>query len=169
MKKVRKATLNDIQQIATIQVTTWQDIYHNVLESEYLSTMTVDKQQEMWTYILTSTRHQIFVYEVDNRIVGFLAIGKERNQNIDIDLEIYALYVLPQYQHQGIGHRLFQQAIDYLIEQQAKSLIVWVLADNPSVSFYQQQGATIDRQERVKLGNKTYVELGFIYQINDEN
>lgn len=163
MKKVRKATFNDIQQIATIQVVTWQQSYQNILAPEYLSTMTIASQQEMWAYIFTSTRHHIFVCEEDGQILGFLVIGQERNQNIDIDLEIYALYVLPQYQQQGVGTLLFKQAIVYLQSQQAKSIIIWVLAKNPSIDFFRQQ-AQIERQERVQLGQQSHIELGFVYR-----
>jgi GNAT superfamily N-acetyltransferase len=43
---------------------------------------------------------------------------------------------LDAYQRQGLGRRLTAAAVNWLLQSGLSSMLVWVLADNPSRAFY---------------------------------
>ncbi|MCL6633218.1 MAG: GNAT family N-acetyltransferase [Alicyclobacillus herbarius] len=48
-----------------------------------------------------------------------------------------AIYLLQDYQRQGIGRRLFRHVIQHLVQNECLGMLIWVLADNPSRRFYE--------------------------------
>jgi len=48
------------------------------------------------------------------------------------------IYILSSYKNQGIGNRLFLTIAEELVQTAGfKSMLVWVLKDNPSRGFYE--------------------------------
>ncbi|MCB0082289.1 MAG: GNAT family N-acetyltransferase, partial [Caldilineaceae bacterium] len=79
---------------------------------------------------------QILVAEVENVLVGFVAFDAA---------ELHALYVLPEYQGQGIGHRLLTAA--------GAVSALWVLKENHAARrFYAAHGWAPDGTERMAFG-----------------
>lgn len=65
----------------------------------------------------------------DQKIVGVCTYGPARRQEYAGFGEIYSLYVLPQFQHQGIGQKLFQAALNTLTKDFTEIYLL-VLKDN---------------------------------------
>jgi L-amino acid N-acyltransferase YncA len=53
---------------------------------------------------------------------------------------VYAIYLLESWQGQGIGRQLTITLVRQLIQRGFTSLLIWVLADNPSRQFYEALG-----------------------------
>lgn len=61
--------------------------------------------------------------------------------------EVYAIYVLKEYQNQNIGRNLMKYSIEKLSKMGLISFLVWVLESNPYKQFYEKLGGTqIDRK-----------------------
>jgi GNAT superfamily N-acetyltransferase len=79
----------------------------------------------------------VFVAENEHGdIVGFANGGKELSGKYPYDGELYAIYLLENYQRQGIGNQLVRNVVQELHRFNIFSLFVWVLEDNPSRFFY---------------------------------
>ena len=52
--------------------------------------------------------------------------------------EIYAIYILKEYQQRGIGKKLINFAVNDLINENYDKVVIWALKDNPNVKFYKK-------------------------------
>ena len=41
------------------------------------------------------------------------------------------------------------------------SMVVWVLARNPSRKFYEAMGASVITEQQIELGGESYTEIGY--------
>ena len=68
-------------------------------------------------------------------------ISKNHLKNRKERGEINAIYILPEYQHRGIGKTLFQFGKSKLEECGLTPFIAWVLKDNhQAIKFYKSMG-----------------------------
>jgi ribosomal protein S18 acetylase RimI-like enzyme len=87
------------------------------------------------------------VAEKDGQVVGFVTVGKSRDDDADkaLEGEIYAFYVDPNVWRQGYGRALSRQALESLRAQGFSEVTLWVLRDNRrAISFYQAMGFQAD-------------------------
>jgi len=71
------------------------------------------------------------------------------------------IYVLEKMQRQGIGRRLMLAAAKDLKSRGFNSLIVWVLADNPSRRFYEKLGGEHIQTRAITVGGEQFKECGY--------
>lgn len=85
---------------------------------------------------------------------------------LEIDCEIVALYVKPNFKYKGIGTKMFEFVINEFKSKNRTKMIIWCLKDNePSKKFYTKMGGIIAKEKAVKIGEKEYLEVGFKYNI----
>ena len=166
MIKIRQATIKDAEKIAYIKVITWKDTYKNLLDASYLSRLKVTQATiRKWEKRIVNAKNKktfIWVALESNQIVGFLWGGESRVPKIEkLDLEIYGLYVLPQYQHQGIGKKLFLTFNNRV----GNEFFLWMLKGNKSELFYEKLKCKKSKYlNPVTIGNKQYQEIAFVYK-----
>lgn len=93
-------------------------------------------------YILESENQLFFKATIDNKVVGFLCL-KETGKDT---MELAVIGVLKEYQHQGIGHQLFEQAKKAIQKE---------------YSFLQVKTVQMGRYKEYDDTNKFYISLGF--------
>lgn len=146
MITIRRATLEDVSGIARVHVDAWQTTYKHLLPPAILRQQTYERRKHTWTERFEKSKEPYFHFVAENeqgQIVGFIDGGMERTEKYMIDAEVYAFYILKDYQRQGIGSRLLHELISDLKKHGYASLMVWVLRDNPSRKFYEDQRAEI--------------------------
>ncbi|SEO97936.1 GNAT family N-acetyltransferase [Paenibacillus sp. OV219] len=159
---IREATIADAVQIASVHVKSWQTTYRGIIADDYLDSLSVDQRIRnwKWTFNNMNVHDRIFVAVADNgRIVGFANGGGCREPERGYDSELYAIYLLEPYQRAGIGKQLFRHVRDALRNTDRSSMMLWVLADNPSLTFYLAQGGQIIDQQEIRIGNEDLPEL----------
>ncbi|MDR0447673.1 MAG: GNAT family N-acetyltransferase [Treponema sp.] len=102
------------------------------------------------------------MYEENNIVKGF-AIGNRRNENYDC--ELYALYVEPEYQNQGIGTKLLEYMKTHYRSSGYKNMIIWTIKGLQNNSFYKAKGGKIQGEKEYDYGNKKYPGIGFVYKL----
>lgn len=83
-----------------------------------------------------------FVALDENEVIGFISGGKNRESD-NYDAELYSIYIIQEFQDQGLGKKLFSKFTEWLIEHQFRSLIVWVAEKNFCQTFYSQLGGKL--------------------------
>ncbi len=75
--------------------------------------------------------------------------------------EITSLYVLPEFQHQGIGRALWEAGCAKLEEKGCQEVWVWVLESAPARQFYEHRGSMPAAEGTYKLGNHEEKARGY--------
>ncbi len=79
------------------------------------------------------------IVSINNRIVGFVSYGKNRDIAKDNLGEVYAIYILEEFHKKGIGKKLISYVKNDLKEKGYKSLIIWTLEENKNKKFVTTQ------------------------------
>lgn len=126
---------------------------------EYLNNLSYEGREKLWEDNMAKSKVYVAENEV-GEIVGFSTGGKERSEKYkDYTGELYAIYILKEYQGQGLGKKLIQPVLDDLIKLDIYSMIVLVLEQNSSRYFYEAIGGKqIDLLE-VKMAGQKLNEL----------
>ena len=94
-------------------------------------------------------------------VVGFAASGPERSGNEIYQGELYAIYLLEAYQRQGVGQQLTRAVVNDLLLHGLSSILVWVLADNPSRAFYEALGGQYVAEQQITIGSAQLTEVAY--------
>lgn len=142
---IRPGTPEDVESVESVRITTWKSAYRGIMPDGYLDALSVDpgivaQRRNGLTAALADGRAPLFVGELDGSIVGFVNLGRSRDQDIPGG-EIFAIYVLPEAQSLGLGLALMNMAVDRLRADGHTELGLWVATDNtPSRRFYERFG-----------------------------
>jgi GNAT superfamily N-acetyltransferase len=160
---IREAGCEDARGIAEVHMGSWLTTYRGIATDEFLDAQSVEASAENWQRNLCREVRRSFVYlaEVEGRIVGFASGGPERENDADFSGELYALYLLQAYQRHGIGSALLRAVSKRLFTGGHKTMLIWVLAQNPAVRFYESCGGVLARRKLIDWGGKALVELGY--------
>jgi L-amino acid N-acyltransferase YncA len=162
---VREASIADVPMIAQVHVDTWRSAYRGILPEHYLASLSYEKRENGWMQILKSAAQSSnFVYvaaEESGQIVGFASGGKERTGDALYKGELSAIYVLDTYQRRGIGLSLTRAVVDRLAIAGIRSMLVWVLKDNPSCRFYEAIGGQKVYEKQIERGGVMLNEVAY--------
>ena len=142
--RIREAQVNDAAAIAKVHVDSWRTTYAGIVPDDFLTKLSYGQRERNWRNILSTPDSTEFVYvaeDAEGSVIGFASGGPERSGDADYKGELYAIYLLDKYQHKGIGRQLTVAAARRLLQQGFRSMLVWVLAENPSRAFYEALGA----------------------------
>lgn len=162
--RIRSATKSDAVQIAEVHVNSWRTTYKKIVPDSYLNNLSVKKRTLTWEKQLeegnTSSKVFVAVNELGN-IVGFVSGGPNRLESMPYDSEIYAIYLLEEYQRRGIGERLISSITSFLTDQGYKSTYLWALEDNRYRSFYEKLGGIPSGREEIEIGSAKLQEIAY--------
>ncbi len=153
---LRNAQPGDARSIAIVRVDTWRSTYKGLVPDELLGKLSYEEFAETFEERIKALANDEFLIvaeESPGTIVGFVFGGPERSGNPHYKGEIDAIYVLRDYQRQGIGRSLMSRSIDRLEALGMHSMLIWVLKDNPYRAFYESIGGMI-------VGGQTIDDFG---------
>lgn len=147
---IRVALLSDVEAIARIHVSSWQQAYRELMPAEYLTALetTIPQRELYWARSIEAGDRDVFVAERDGQVVGWISIGASRDDDAVLHTtgEVMALYVLAEHWQTGVGVALWRAGLQRLVEQGYRLLTLWVLARNErAVRFYRRAGWVEER------------------------
>jgi ribosomal protein S18 acetylase RimI-like enzyme len=141
MIAIRRATVDDIEAIATIHIACWRAAYRGILPDEHLDALDLNERIGRWR---TWIKADVFVAIDENHIIGFSRVKGG---------EISHVYVHPDHQRGGAGRLLLRAVVD----ASGGNASLWVLADNHRArAFYEALGFVHDGKRKTDpqfLGN----------------
>ena len=164
---VRRATSSDSAAIAKVHVDTWRSTYHGIVSEEVLEDLSYDDRHRMWENTLTehAADNHLYVVEDENgEVVGFVATGMAREAGTSTLGEIYAIYLLKEHQGKGMGKLLFLKAAERLSKEGYESMMLWVLADNPTRGFYEAMGGILGDAKDIDIGGDMLHEVAYRWE-----
>ncbi len=158
---IRKAKIEDAVAIAHVQVESWRTTYAGIVSDVFLTSLNKEERMRGWQQQILADNIFILVAEDETGIFGFAAGGEIREKLDGYDAELYAIYLLRERQQQGVGQRMTIRLASALKASGFTSMLVWVLEQNPSVSFYERLGAVQIARKVINIGGADLQELAF--------
>ncbi len=140
----RKAAAEDAPAVARVHVESWRKSFAGIVPQEFLDNLTVEKREPAFRQRFDETDYKMFVAETaQSGIVGFADFGEARESGFGFEAELYAIYLLPEFQGKGIGENLFRLCQKEMIADGFDSMYLMALSVSPYKSFYEEMGGQI--------------------------
>ena len=152
-------TQEEINGMGFVLCQSWHETYTGLIDQEYLNQITVEKGVK----IAAAQKNHAMIALVDNQVIGLVGYGPYRDEdNLKVG-EIYAIYVLAQYQGEKVGYHLMNAAVEQLSNYQ--KIVLWVLQGNDrAIRFYEKYGFRFDGMEKKILMGTEQTELRMILE-----
>lgn len=162
MIKIRKGYPEDLEEITYVNRKSWKTTYPNIIEQEFLNNLSLtipEKELESKKQEVRDGKAKYIVAQDNDKIVGMLKYIKTNNKNYEDTAEIQALYLLEDYQKQGIGKKMVNIATKEMSKENYKHMIIGCINENPSNEFYKKIGGK-------HIGKRDFVINDTVYQEN---
>ena len=162
--RIREAKGNDSAAIARVHIDSWRTTYREMVSTDHLASLSYEDREQRWQEFFSATDVLQFAYvaEYDEQlVVGFASGGSNRDIGSVYEGELYAIYLLEEYQHKGIGRELTRAMVARLLHEGMSSMQVWVLADNPGGRFYESIGGHRLKEQEIVIGGTTLIEVAY--------
>jgi ribosomal protein S18 acetylase RimI-like enzyme len=127
---------------AYIRAKTWQTAYEGLLPPEVLEQVDIEQSLR----ILAQIPYEIIMAYDGDSPAGYIVFTEQSPIN-SAEAEILSLNVLMEYENQGIGTALIQEALSH---HQTRKFRLEVLAnDVAGISFFQKQGFVLSGNKRM--------------------
>lgn len=141
--EIKDATSGDVEGIWYVTRESWLDTYPNEeygvtreeIEQKYdrSSLETKAKLERRREVVNTRSNHHEWVAKTDNKVVGWCYARSDKGNLVQ------ALYILPEYQNQGIGSKLLKEALGWFDPKEDVFLGV-VVYNQKAMNFYTKFG-----------------------------
>ncbi len=140
----RKANVEDAPAIAKVHVESWRKSFAGIVPQEFLDNLNVEKRDGAFRERFGEANYKMFVAETaSDGIVGFADFGKSREKDFAFEAELYAIYLLSEFQGKGIGENLFRLCQQEMFADEINSMYLMALKVSPYKSFYEKMGGEI--------------------------
>src|SRR5829696_1009252 len=149
---VRPARVEDVAQMARVNVRCWQETYRGLMSDAVLDDPGfLTARKRFWTAALTDERYRgnrVPVAERDGEMVGIAMSGPPLDAAAAWARQLYVLYVHGADHGTGAGRGLLDAVVD-----PEESAALWVADPNPRArAFYRKHGFVADGRVQVEDG-----------------
>ena len=150
----RKATEADCYDIAKLKGRVWDTTYQGIYSDEALKGYDVEKNEKIIFQIVNNPEIDLYVATDNDVIVGFMTCGKPYKPFRHYEQEVGLLYILKEYQRQGIGAAFLNIARKQVKDAGYEEFMLAVNSKNTNaINFYLAMGGEIiesdERQIRI--------------------
>ncbi|WP_020387231.1 GNAT family N-acetyltransferase [Kribbella catacumbae] len=145
MIRVRRAEVADAAAVREVGLRTWPVAYDGLASPEFIEEgLAAWWSPEMVERGISNGITLIAVDEAeqgggdriyDERVVGMVGVGREDELWV-----MWKLYILPEYQGQGVGKALLEAAISALPADATQLLLDVLITNEPAIRFYRKHG-----------------------------
>ena len=171
--KIRKVSIQDIENLKEIAKRTFVETYSSVNSEENMTEYLENKFsiEELKTE-LNDKNSEFYFSEFDEKIIGYLKINTGQSQTEIKDknaLEIERIYVQKEFYGKRVGQNLYEKAIKLAKEKNAEYVWLSVWEQNPrAIRFYEKNGFVRFDKHIFKLGNDEQSDIMMKLELNKE-
>lgn len=165
---IRKATLDDIEEVALLHVNSWYETYKGIISQSYLENMKNNLVKRIERMRNEFNLRMMIVAVIDNEIVGFseFVLSNKFSKDLDIDCELCGLYIKNNYKNLGLGSKMFEYVVNIFKENNKKKMGLWCVKENiPAISFYEKKGGILTKEKTFTIDNQEYSEVSYTYHL----
>ncbi len=159
---IRQASIGDAAGIAQVHIDTWRTSYPGIVPQDYLDNLSYEIHTQHWiTWLSNPQTHAYIAEDETGQIVGFVSGGPGRDDDLQYQAELYAIYILKDYQGQGNGRSLTRTLVERLLQEGMSSMLLWTLLAGPASRFYESLGGKQVKTIRAALGGAMVDEVAY--------
>ena len=161
--EVRRAKPSDAPAIAAAHDDAWRGAYQGIIPGPELEKL-INRRGPLWWDSAIRKGSRIAVLAFGECVAGYANYGRNRARSLYYDGEIYELYLRPEFQGLGFGHKLFSSVRRDLAQSDLNSLVIWALSDNePAVRFYRSLGGKPVARSSERFGTRVLDKVAFAW------
>lgn len=158
--QIRQAETKDAAGIAKVHVDSWRTTYKNILPAEFLENLSYEQRTILWdSNISDQTNYVVVAENAEGTIIGFGTAAKRKTNTVDGAADLTSIYLLEDYQSQGIGKMLLAELFLHFKRLGYKNVFVEVLEENKTRYFYEYYGAKPIKSVEIKMAGTVLKEL----------
>ena len=147
----REATVADSFGVAQVHVKSWRESFAGLVPQSFLDNMTVEKRAKAFANRAGAGFYKMFLAETQEGVLGFMDVGEPRDRELSYDAELYAIYILKEFQRKGIGQELFRLGVGAAVAAGMNSMYLLALEVSPYRPFYEKLGGKLAGRKVVAL------------------
>jgi len=151
MPKIRPATPDDLETIASLHVASWLSAYRGILPDEVLDRLDPADRLRDWLCWFEAPEANTFAALERRKLVGFarvLPVSVDGGGSAGVG-EISHLYVAPDSQSMGVGQALLARSFEDIVARGLERAVLWVIEKNYRArAFYERAGFRLDGARR---------------------
>jgi GNAT superfamily N-acetyltransferase len=156
----REATVADCMAVAKVHVRSWQESFAGLVPETFLEKRSVEKRAQAFAEGFSAVSYRMYVADLPEcGGIGFADCGKPRENIGAYEGELYAIYLLSEFQRQGIGEKLFNLVIASLIRDKRCSMYLYALEVSPYRAFYEKMGGHVIGRKQIEIEGIQFDEL----------
>ena len=167
---IRLVTRADLPQVAHVARITWDATYQQTIAPENRREfLELSYQPENLVDAVDAPGHWFYVAEFNQEVIGF-GHFLQRYHPTQRRTELVRLYVLPEYQHEGIGTAILKTGFAALAQAHMQQCFVSVQASNASArKFYEGHGFVFRQNHGQFLGTQIIIMAEYVRPITAED
>ena len=161
---IRLANENDCDDLSKLKQQVWSETYRGIYNDEIIDNFDYQKNSEKFLNIINNPLIDLYVVEDNNRIVGYMDCGSPYRPYKEYNQEIGLLYLLKEYQKNGIGKELFNIAVNKIKNNGYNEFFVCCNKYNTNAQkFYRKMGGVVDDIDEDNE-DKSIPQIIFVYK-----
>jgi ribosomal protein S18 acetylase RimI-like enzyme len=161
--EIRRAKSSDATAIASTHDEAWRAAYQGIIPGPELDKL-INRRGANWWDSAIRKGSRISILGFGEIVAGYANYGRNRARSLYYDGEIYELYLRPEFQGLGFGHKLFSSVRRDLTQSGLQSMVVWALSDNSSaLAFYRALGGKAVARSSERFGTRTLDKVAFAW------
>lgn len=166
---IRKATVEDVQDISRIHALSWKSAYKGIIPQDYLDEL----KEGFWIPAFgTWLKDNILTTQVmveNGSIIGCVAYGRARDKSLFNWGEIVSIYLLPEYFDRGYGKKLLESALQDLKQSGFQNVYLWVIKQNQRARcFYEKNKWQCNENDKCicEIARTQITEVRYVYSFD---
>lgn len=156
----REAAVADCLAVGRTHVRSWRESFAGLVPQAFLDKMSPEARARAFEKRFGDDSYRMYVAEAPGHgVVGFADFGDAREAVGPYEGELYAIYILRDFQRRGVGERLFRLGVEFLAGRGRRSMYLLALEVNPYRKFYEKMGGLVVGRTQTVIEGVAYDEL----------
>lgn len=171
--EIRSATPEDAADIAALHVSSFVATYPHLPSTRSSAATGLAGRVAVWDRLLRNPGPNgiVLVANDNDGIRGFVHAGASPDDDAQDVGHIFSIHVSPETKGGGVGGRLMDGAVAFLVQAGFRCATLWVVSDNlPARAFYEQLGWDAEattRRQRLAVGDEEGDEVEVVRYFRD--
>lgn len=163
---IRLAEENDCYKLSVLKKSVWETTYRGIYPDDMIDNFDFKKHENRFKFFVDSADIDLYVVEVEDKIIGYVSCGKPLYDYQDYKQEIHLFYLESAYQRLGIGSDLFKMIYEIIKLKGVNKFFISCNKYNLSAQkFYEQMGGRVIEIDP-DSDTKYMVQIKYHYDVN---